>query len=260
MKDRIGTEKVVHGRRWGEVHKGYFADAAIAQPLIDTATGVLAKSPADVVVDLGGGTGFLLSQLALRGVGAASTLVNLDCSETQLALTEETGITRMCEPIEDFRRSDVAALNQRLFLMMRSVLHYVGQSGLPHLLRHLREQAKGGEFLVHQSATFDNEGDAACLNTLYKLMRTPKWYPTVSNIERYLADAGWSVTDSIPAPPLILTSDDLGLRYALDSCDLARIRDVMEEQFGRTNNVFLPTPSGFCAELHYRIFTCVATP
>jgi len=196
----------------------------------------------------------------LRGIGTSATLVNVDCSEAQLALAEETGITRVCAPIEEFRRCDVAALNQRLFLMMRSVLHYAGQSGLPHLLHHLREQTKEGEFMVHQSATFDNEGDAACLNALYKHMRTAKWYPTVKVLESSLADAGWRVTESISAPTLVLTSGDLGLRYALDASDLARIRDVMTVEFGESNNVFRLTPSGFLADLHYRIFTCVATP
>ncbi|MEI6218479.1 MAG: class I SAM-dependent methyltransferase [bacterium] len=260
MKDRIGTEKVVHGRRWGEVHDGYFSDTGIAHPLVETAMGVLAESPADVVVDLGGGTGFLLSQLALRGVGAAATLVNVDCSEAQLAVAEEAGITRVFTPIEDFRRCDVMALTQRLFLIMRSVLHYAGQSGLPHLLRHLREQTKVGEFLVHQTAAFENDGDAACLNALYQHMQTDKWYPTVNVLESHLADSGWRVTDSIPAPALVLTSQDLGLRYALDSCELSRIRDVMAGEFGGMNKVFRLTPSGFRAELHYRIFTCVATP
>jgi len=114
--------------------------------------------------------------------------------------------------------------------------------------------------MVHQSATFDNEGDAACLNALYKHMRTAKWYPTVKVLESSLADAGWRVTESISAPTLVLTSGDLGLRYALDASDLARIRDVMTVEFGESNNVFRLTPSGFLADLHYRIFTCVATP
>jgi len=259
MEDHIGTEKVVHGRRWGELHNGYFSDPTIAWPFVNTAIGVLAKSPADVIVDLGGGTGFLLSQLASQGIGAAAALMNVDCSEAQLALIDEAGISPVRAPIRDFRRSDVATKDQRLFLMMRSVLHYLGGNGLLPLLSHLRDQAKEGEFFVHQSASFENEEEAACLNALYRHMRTLKWYPTVNDLKRRLGDSGWRVTDTISAPPLLLTSDDLGLRYALDARDLARIRDMMAREFGETNSVFRLTPSGFHADLHYRIFTCVAS-
>jgi len=260
MEDHIGTEKVVHGRQWGVLHGGYFSDSTIARPLVETARGILAKSPADVVVDLGGGTGFLLSQLASHGVGADSALVNVDCSEAQLALINEEGISSVCTSIGGFRRGDVAAGDKRFFYMMRSVLHYHGENGLSPLLRHLRDQAEEGEFFVHQSASFDNEEEAACLNALYRHMRTRKWYPTVNDLKRRLADSGWRVTAVIQSPSLLLTSDDLGRRYALDTNDIWRIRDMMARAFGEMNSVFRLTPSGFHADLHYRIYTCVAVP
>ncbi len=260
MEDHIGTEKVVHGRRWGALHGGYFSDPTIARPLVETAKGILAKSPTDVVVDLGGGTGFLLSQLASTGVVADAALVNVDCSEAQLALIDEEGISSVRTPIGDFRRGDVAAEDKRFFFMMRSVLHYFGEKGLSPLLRHLRDQAEIGEFFVHQSASFDTEEEAACLNALYRHMRTCKWYPTVNDLKRRLADSGWRVTATIPAPSLPLTSDDLGLRYALNTTDIACIRDMMAGAFGEMNSVFQLTPSGFDANLHYRIYTCVAIP
>jgi len=260
MEDHIGTEKVVHGRRWGALHGGYFSNPTIARPLVETAKGILAKSPADVVVDLGGGTGFLLSQLASHGVGVGATLVNVDCSEAQLALIDEEGISPVCTSIGGFRRGDAAAEDKRFFFMMRSVLHYIGENGLSPLLRHLRDQAEEGEFFVHQSASFDNEEEAACLNALYRHMRTRKWYPTVNDLKRRLANSGWRVTATIPAPSLLLTSDDIGRRYALHTSDIARIRDMMARAFGEMNSVFRLTPSGFHADLHYRIYTCVAVP
>ena len=260
MEDYIGIEKVVHGLRWGALHNGYFSDPTVARPLVNVAIGVLAKSQADVIVDLGGGTGFLLSQLASKGVCAAAALMDVDCSEAQLALIDgATGISPVRVPIEDFRRSDVATEDQRLFLMMRSVLHYLGENGLLPLLRHLRDQAKEGEFFVHQSASFENEEEAACLNALYRHMRTLKWYPTVNDLKRRLVDSGWRVTDTISAPSLLLTSDDLSQRYALDARYLAHIRDMMAIEFGGMNSIFRLTPSGFNADLHYQIFTCVAT-
>ncbi|MCX5848537.1 MAG: hypothetical protein NTW65_03720 [Deltaproteobacteria bacterium] len=143
---------------------------------------------------------------------------------------------------------------------MRSVLHYLGENGVTPFLRHLRDQAKEGEFFLHQSASFDNENDSACLNDLYRHMRTHKWYPTVNDLTKRLADSGWRVIATTPAPTLLLTSDDLGLRYALNTNDLVRIRDTMARAFGEMNSVFQITPSGFQANLHYHIYTCVAVP
>ena len=258
MEDYIGTEKVVHGRRWGAFHGGYFSDPTIARPLVETARGIMAKSPADMIVDVGGGTGFLLSQFASQDIGAGAALVDVDCSEPQLAQTDKESILRVCTSIMDFRRGDIAVADKRLFFVMRSVLHYLGETGLSPLLRHLREQAKEGEIFMHQSASFDNDQEAACLNTLYRYMHTRKWYPTVNDLEKYLSGSGWRVTAKVQAPPLLLTSDDLGQRYALDISDIRRIRDMMAREFGETNRVFQLTPSGFHANLHYWIYTCVA--
>lgn len=259
MKDHIGTEKVVHGPRWGTLHNGYFADPTIAQPLLNTVIDILAHSSADVIVDLGGGTGFLLSHLATHDIGPALTLKNVDCSEAQLAVTGNAVIAPVHKSLDDFKRSDVAGAGQRLLMMMRSVLHYVGETGLRPLLHHIRAQAQEGEFFVHQTASFDNEDDAACLNALYNYMHTPKWYPMTNELTRDLTDSGWRVTNTMAAPTLLLTSDDLALRYALDAIALTQIRDKMAREFGAKNRVFHLTPSGFHACLPYRIFTCVAS-
>jgi SAM-dependent methyltransferase len=258
MKDYIGKEKVVHGQPWNTVHGGYFHDPAIACPLVEAAIGILTRSPADVVVDLGGGTGFLLSQLASHGMAAGTARVNVDCSPAQLAQADEKGIFQVYASVGDFRRGDVAAGERMFFFIMRSVLHYLGEDGLSPLLHHLRGQAEKGEFFLHQSASFDGEEEAACLNALYRQMHTHKWYPTVSDLKRRLAEAGWRVDTVTPAPPLLLTSEDLGLRYALDTNEIRRIRDRMASDFGEMDHVFQLTPSGFLARLHYRIYTCVA--
>ncbi len=258
MQDYIGIERVVHGRQWNAVHGGYFSDPAIARPLVETARDLLARSPADVVVDLGGGTGFLLSQLASHGMAAGPAMVNVDCSDAQLAQTEGHGICNVRASVADFRRGDVATGEKRCFYMMRSVLHYVGDEGLLPLLRHLRDQAQEGEFFVHQTASFDNEDEAACLNALYRHMHTHKWYPTGDELKSRLAGAGWRVIAATAAPALPLTSQDLARRYALDAGEIHRIRDTMAAEFGDMDNVFQLTPSGFQAKLHYRIYTCVA--
>ena len=99
--------------------------------------------------------------------------------------------------------------------MMRSVLHYFGEAGLLPVLLHLHSQAREGEIFVHQTASFEDKRDAACLNALYRHMHSDKWYPTVSELESSMTKAGWRVTDMSPAPALLLTSDDLARRYAL---------------------------------------------
>lgn len=256
MKDYIGTEETVHGEHWGGVHGGYFGDPSIALPLVETVKGILNKAPADVVVDLGGGTGFLLSQLAAGGVDAA--LVNVDCSETQLAIATQKAISTVCKPLGEFKRGDIAAGDKRVLFMMRSVLHYLGKEGLSPLLRHIRSQARKGEYYVHQTASFDSSEDADCLNTLYGLMRTTKWYPTVADMKECLADTGWQVATVKPAAALQMTSDELALRYALNAGDIARICDSMQRSFGETQDLFRPTPTGFMAFLPYRIYACVA--
>lgn len=258
MKNHIGTEKNIHGQNWGKLHGGYFSDPTIARPLIETAKRILAKSPADFIVDMGGGTGFLLSQLASQGIGSDVALVNVDCSEAQLDLIDKNSISSVCTSIGEFKRSAIATGQKRCFFLMRSVLHYLGENGLTPFLRHLRDQAKEGEFFLHQSASFDEEAEAACLNALYKHMRTHKWYPTADNLKKRLVDAGWRVSAITPAPTLLLNSGDLGLRYALDTIDIVRIRDKMAGEFGDKNSVFRITPSGFHANLHYQIYTCLA--
>jgi hypothetical protein len=260
LNKNIGKERAVHGRRWHTLHGGYFSDPMIARPLIQAAIGILAEFPADVIIDLGGGTGFLLSQLRLHYARSDTLLVNIDCSEDQIVLSDKGDTTSLCTGIDSFKRGDVASRGSRVFFIMRSVLHYFGEDGSQPLLRHLRSQAEPGEFFVHQTASFDNEEEAVCLNALYRHMRIHKWYPTVNDLRKRLLDAGWLVRDTAFAPSLRLTSDDLGLRYELDANDIARIRKMMWEEFGKTRGVFKLMPGGFRAKLHYRIYSCVAVP
>ena len=148
MEYHIGTEKIIHGQHWGAMHGGYFSDHAIARPLIETAKGILAKSSVDVVVDLEGGTGFLLNQLVSHRIGANVALVNVDCSEAQLDLIDAISISSVCTSIGEFRHSTIANGQKRCIFLMRSVLHYLGENGMMPLLRHLRDQAGEGEFAL----------------------------------------------------------------------------------------------------------------
>jgi SAM-dependent methyltransferase len=258
MNEQINREESVHGEQWGELHSGYFSDPLIAQPFLEKVKDFLMKSRADVVVDLGGGTGFLLSQLAAKGPCEGLALVNLDGSDVQLASARQAGITSVLALVTDFHRSDIGPKDKRFFFIMRSVLHYFGEAGLLPVLLHLHSQAREGEIFVHQTASFEDKGDAACLNSLYRHMQSDKWYPTVRELESVMTKAGWRVADISPAPALLLTSDDLARRYTLEMDDIMRIRNVMAQEFGGQTTVFEALPNGFRAKLHYRIYTCVA--
>ncbi len=258
MNEQIGREESVHGEKWGGLHGGYFSDPAIARPFLNRIRDLLEESRNDVVVDLGGGTGFLLSQLAAQGVCRDLALVNLDASDVQLASARKEDIKCVRAMVTEFLRSDVGPKDKRFFFMMRSVLHYFGKAGLMPVLLHLRSQTKEGEIFVHQTACFEDKREAACLNALYKHMHSEKWYPTISELESCMTKAGWRVTDITPAPALLLTSEDLAKRYSLKMDELTRIRNIMAEEFGEQTSVFGVLTEGFWAKLHYRIYTCVA--
>ena len=258
MNEQINREESVHGKQWGELHGGYFSDPAIAQPFVERVKELLMESRTGVVVDLGGGTGFLLSQLAEQGPCGDLALVNLDGSDVQLASAREAGIKCVRALVADFRRSDVGPEDKRFLFMMRSVLHYFGETGLLPVLFHIHRQARKGEIFIHQTASFEDKRDAACLNALYRHMHSDKWYPTVSELKSSMTKAGWRATDMSPAPSLLLTSEDLARRYSLGMDDVMRIRNVMAQEFSGRTNVFGVLPNGFWAKLHYYIYTCVA--
>ena len=260
MRDsRLGPEQAVHGRLWGQLHGGYFSDPAVARPLVEAVSRIWDRARPDVVVDLGGGTGFLLSQLQTTEWGRSVRLVNLDGSAVQLDAAVVSGIELLQETVECFRRARVVPAGRRALFLMRSVLHYAGAAGLEARLRHLRAQTEPGEYWVHQTACFADGKDADCLNALYAHMRTGKWYPTVADLKTQLQAAGWQVETVAPAPALRLESGELGLRYSLAEADLRRIAGDVTVVYGTNTGVWHVNPQGFSADLHYHIFTCRAT-
>jgi hypothetical protein len=253
---QINREIVVHGQQWNAMHEGYFSNSIIARPLITAISKYLSGSNTDVLVDLGGGTGFILLELIERGVTQNMVPVNLDYSAMQLGAMEKKGISCINCLISDFSRSDLATLDKRISFIMRSVLHYFGKDGLIPVLSHIRNQARKGEIFIHQTACFESSIEAQCINVLYREMGTPKWYPTINELHESMATTSWQVIDICPAPPLKLSSVELGVRYGLDSQTLAKVCSRVTEEFGEINNVFQREPDGFVAYLHYRI--CVA--
>jgi len=259
MNRQIEREEGVHGKRWSMVHGGYFSDPIVAAPLVRKALELASISRADTIVDLGGGIGTLLSMLRAKGIKHETSLINLDDSAIQLDVARETGISCVHDSVGSFSRNDVGSEAAHLLFVMRSVLHYFGEDGLTQVLRHLYAQIRPGEFFVHQTASFRRQEDADCLNNLYRMMRTKKWYPTVDFICKCLRDEGWQVVEIIPCAPLQLTHDELAQRYNLDQTTMLHIKDQLFHSPIVSEDVLKKTDDGFCVFLHYWMYVCTPT-
>lgn len=253
----IGKEVGIHGDRWASFHRGYFSNPEISQRLIDEVGKAVNRSRPTVLIDMGGGTGFLLSQLLKRKIAPGIALINLDLSSRQLLESFSDRIANFCVSITNFKRDLVASDSDRVLFMMRSVLHYFGEIGLPEILSHLREQMKAGEYFIHQTACFDSPRSAECLNRIYDRMGTAKWYPTVAELISHIETAGWKVTGVSEAPPLCLNSFELKERYRLSEETVKQICREITENVGEIEGIYRNIPQGFIAHLPYNIFRCL---
>jgi len=256
MNEQIKREESVHGEHWSTLHGGYFSDPVVAAPLIRKVQEIADKSRVDTIVDLGGGTGSLLSLLRAEGVDPGVSLVNLEASDIQLGAARRAGLSCVRGSVDSFSRHDVGHEEGHFLFMMRSVLHYFGKYGLRRALRNLRTQTRPGEVFVHQTASFRHQQDADCLNELYQIMRTPKWYPTVDFLRECLRDEEWQVLEVLPGLPLSLTNEELMQRYDLSPTEILRISDQLCQKPLLSEAVFKRTDNGFCAFLHYWIYVC----
>ena len=252
-------EASIYGRRWSTIHSGYFSDPQVAFPLIEVIKQAITANRPKVVADLGGGTGFILKELLKHQELSNVRLVNVDASPLQLSECVDDRICHLQSPVDQVTRSQFQTNDDGLLVIARSLLHYFGSSGLRPLLRHIQRQLKKGKIFVHQSACFENVEDAECLNLVYKMMSTRKWYGTVDNLKSMLTDAGFSVCDVRPAAKLQLDSDELSERYQLSSQQRVLIQKEIERLYGQKPEVFTSSGDRFTLWLHYYIFTCKAT-
>lgn len=258
MQEELGKEVAVHGAQWDTLHNGYFANSEIADYFLAPIEENIASSNPDAIVDLGGGTGFILRELIKNVPGTDIRFINLDCSKEQLSVLHHPRISCLRTSMMDFKRKDAGQEIKQLLFIMRSVLHYFGKEGLSPLLRHLRLQMKKGEFFLHQTACFENSRDAECINLLYERMKTKKWYFTTRGLCSYLKKTGWEVISHSYAPELPLSSHDLARRYDISKDEILEIGREILARFGENTNTFQLTRNGFCAYLHYRVFICAA--
>jgi len=258
LDSNINNEMGIHGEPWDRIHNGYFGDPAVAACLLGPVTEAMTASSPEVIVDLGGGTGYILDELSKGGLDPAIDLIDIDISNQQLDQNKSSRITTIRASLDEFERSHIDRQEKRFLFIMRSVLHYFGQEHLEKILQHLRSQMKRGEFFVHQTACFDQESDAACLNRLYDNMRTGKYYPTVDKLSDLLVKSGWSIQFICPASPLELSSSELAGRYRFAEKEIVQFCHEMRERFKPTDDVLKTTPNGYCAYLHYKTYTCLA--
>jgi SAM-dependent methyltransferase len=213
--DCISKEKSSHGDAWRSVHGSYFADPEIARPLVDDVLVAFGSGRPDTVADIGGGTGFVLSELLQRKGTEGIRMVNVDASQEQLEACHGTRLERICSSVMELKRGDLVAESGRLFLVSRSVLHYFGREGQSAFLSKMRSLLRPGEVFVHQPACFETPELSACMNELYPLMGVDKCYHTPSELEGMHHRAGFEVLCSRPGPSLDLRSEDLAARYHL---------------------------------------------
>jgi hypothetical protein len=262
LPDESDTEVLreigVHGAKWERLHGGYFSDSDVVSCLVKEIRKSIEVSNPDIIVDLAGGTGYVLRELIRSNIDPRVRLVNIDLSGRQLYRTKDPRITTLRKSISNFRRDDIRPGAERLLFVMRSAFHYFGRERLLPLLGHLRSQMRNGEMFVHQTASFAFRKDVFCMNMLYELMGTAKWFPTVREMRKLLRNEGWSIAHVSRAPKLLLTSEELAGRYNLSGETVKQISEDLFRRNGEIENVFAKSPDGFRACLHYYIYRCVA--
>ncbi len=249
-------EAPVHGRRWLTIHNGYFTDPEVAYPFLAKIQKAIEEHAPTVVVDLGGGTGYILSELAKQFPDTAIKYINVESSKEQLQQCTYQEVVAVQKSVTDITRQDIAMAGDCLMFIMRSLVHYLGQEGIRPFMMHVRRQMKQGELLIHQTACFEYAEDAECINRLYKMMGTNKWFPTTAALRHCLAETGWNVTDQVIGPSLSLRSDELAERYSLSRDEIRSISWKMHQS--ERPVLFNDGHTQFCANLDYTIFTCRA--
>jgi hypothetical protein len=257
----LGTtenEKKLYGEAWNDVYGGYFSDPGIAGPLVDAILQASAESSASVIADLGGGTGFILSQVASRGQDRPGTrLVCVDQALEQLKDCPPP-VDTLESSLEALERSTLVPEGDALLLCMRSVLHYFGHEGLCGMLGRLRSVLEEGEYFVHQTICFEEEPDRDMANLVYELMGTGKWYPVTAELTADIEAEGFVLASDGRARTLPVRSDELELRYEVGHQAMEDIRRALDEKCGGRHTVYVPGPDGFALNLDYVVMTCKA--
>jgi SAM-dependent methyltransferase len=250
--ENLHFERSLHGESWGNAHGGYFSDEEVARPYLEAIRSKAEEGGSSTLVDLGGGTGFVLSALC-RTLGPGRRYVNVDTSEPQLREACQCGLVGMCASALEIARADIAPEGGML-VMHRSLMHYFGAEGQRPFLRHMRSLLEPGEYMVQQTACFERLEVRDCFNHMYDRMGTGKWYPGVEELRGMLGSAGFEVLEVRDAPPLDLRWRDLAARYRLDrKCGEDCCRELKRYGLDRDGTAVVDE-EGFRSTLPYKIF------
>ncbi|MBU4200049.1 MAG: ApaG domain-containing protein [Verrucomicrobia bacterium] len=259
MTDKIvAREAHIHGKLWDKLYDSYFSNPYLARDYVAVIIRAAYKCKPSVIVDLGGGTGFILEQLVAAGIAEDIRLVNMDESDAQLAMGRHPRITPRKGAIQSLRRTEIVKETESLMLICRSVLQYGGIFGQKPWLAHLRDQMKPGEWFVHQSGCSDDLEAALALDVLFEMMNVEKWVPHKEAFQELLTQAKFEVVDDFPMPPVGMPSDGLAIRYGVAPETLAKIKADLRRTCANRPDLFKLTPSGFTFNFPYRVFVCKA--
>ncbi len=104
----IKLEKTILGKNWNKAHGGYFSDKTVSCDYLTEIFKIVEKIKPDVLVDLGGGTGYILSSLIQKGISEKIRLINLDLSEDQLSQIHSSKIKTVKGSFTEFKREELA--------------------------------------------------------------------------------------------------------------------------------------------------------
>lgn len=254
----IESEKHVHGARFTKLFGGYFGDPLVAKPLVDAIHKAIQAHTPGVLVDVGGGTGLVLSELLRVYPDTPCRLVDLDLSADQLREERDQRIATLQASAEDVTRADLCAGDETLMLAMRSVIHYFGHANIVPFLKHLRSLLNPGEVMVHQTACYADPNNARLLDQMIKGMGAGKSSLNKDEVLGFLDKAGWRVFESIPAPALVMTSDELAYRYHVTGDAIKALSEKFLTDFKNVPDAFRATRDGFTVRVDYHIFTSMA--
>ncbi len=181
----------------------------------------------DVLVDIGGGSGSIISQLAERDAWRKVRFMNLDLSYENGNISQGTGPFSSSSHGAEIKREKLVEEGQRLMMINRSPLQTLGMDNQRPFISKMRRLMRPGEAIVMQVSCFDSEEAKDCMNTLQSLMGTGDWYPTRSLVESMMKASGWEVLGWNDSPPMEIRSEDLKGRYGLSYRELASMRDVV---------------------------------
>jgi len=259
MTDKIvEREAHIHGKLWDKLYDSYFSNPYVAQDYISAIIIATCKCKPSAIVDLGGGTGFILKQLVEAGIADDIRLVNMDESDSQLAMCRHPRITPLKGAIQSLQRAEIVKETESLMLICRSVLQYGGIFGQKPWLAHLRSQLKPGEWFAHQSGCSGDIEAALALDVLFEMMGVEKWVPHKEAFMALLTQAKFEVTDDFPMPPVGMPSDGLAIRYGVAPEILAKINADLLHTCANRPDLFKLTPTGFTFNFPYRVFVCKA--